>query len=158
MRKIKFKIENVNSKTLSVYHNIQVKYDKDDLSLFSVNGGGSSCLCTSCAYISLSFDNETKRVSGVDGLLGNLTSLSEFNFAWTDKLKKGVLKIDSEQEFDSGVGYDFEFPNKIQYDSFNKVLSIGDYNLERPLIQILMNVYAQLNHKNELVALVVTNI
>lgn len=136
--------KNEEQRVLDVYHNIKVVYVKEDKALNSLNGGGNCFLCTGCAYTNISFDLESKRVGGIGDLLGDLNRFKKKEIVLADKIKKGILYVETLEELEVGAGYDISFDNSIFYDPKNHILQMGKYDNCKELLKILGNVYVQI--------------
>jgi len=146
MRNIKFKFaEYNNDKLKSIYNNIEIKYNKKDMCLYTLNGGGNGMLAIENSNVILNFDLETKRICGIDGYIGDLNLIQNAKLSKITTRKSGILYVSTNENFLSGIAYEFKFGGNVNYDRENSILSLGEFDNTKELYCILKNVYVQLD-------------
>ena len=146
MRNIKFKfVEYDNDQLKGIYNDIEVKYNKEDKCLCTLNGGGNGMLSIENTNIILNFDLETKRICGIDGYIGDIKLIKNSRLPKIVAEKSGILYVSTNEIFCSGIAYEFKFDGNVKYDSINKTLVIGKYDNKKQIYHILKNVYIQLD-------------
>lgn len=146
MRNINFNFIGYDNDYLKkIYSDIEIKYNEKDKCFYTLNGGGNGMLAIENSDIILNFDLETKRISGLDGYIGDLKLIQKEKLPAINSKKSGILYVSSNEIFSTGVAYEFKFDGNIKFDDVNKILIIGEFDDKNDTYNILKNVYIQLD-------------
>ena len=141
MRSIKFEFKKYdNDRSKNIYGDIKVAYNKKDKCLFTLNGGGNGMLAIENSNVILNLDLETKRICGIDGYIGDLSLKQKVNIPSFSSQESGILYAIANENFLSGIAYEFKFDGNIKYDSDNKILVLGEFDYKNEIYHILNNV------------------
>lgn len=155
MRNIKFYFDNNKNSTSEIYNEIEVKFDTENLSIFSVKGGGNCCLVSESG-IEIFFDKDTKKISGLGGYIGEIQNFGQVSTTFNNQ--EGFLCVENNEDIVPVVAYTFKFSNDVIYDKVNNILLFGNYNKNLPVLKFLKNAYAQLDESGSLSSILISNI
>jgi len=145
--KYKFLISEKDSTSSYVdYQKIKVccKLDGDEAYLYSLNGGGDYSLYLEDRFFNFNVDNETKSICSFEGDVIK-KRLKYIKIKFPNIIKEAILSIDTQEDLQSGCGGYISFnADKLYYDEEQKILQIGDIDVENITYKIFENAFAQI--------------
>lgn len=145
---------NVSKQELDVNNKIKVEYKNEE---FTTKNIGDFSIYLNDSYLNFEVDIESKKIVGFSGIYP-LKKYDKVNIVLPSSFSKGILKVKENKKFMKGTGTRMNFDCNPCYDEKTQILIFGKFNNNQSYCQFLENGYIQLDEKDCLTSLIITDI